>query len=235
MDKKLEEIDLKAFLFDMDGVLYDSMPNHAKAWVHAFESLGLKFTDYDVYMREGMTGSSTISEVFSTQLGREATEEECQRIYKFKSQCFEEFPIPPKMKDVEKVLSAIQAAEKEIFLVTGSGQLSLLDKLNHAFPGVFAKERMVTAYDVKKGKPDPEPYLIGLKKGRLRPEQAIVVENAPLGVRSAVAAGIFTIAVNTGILQDEELTKNGADLLYHSMEELYLDLPRIFSITKNAR
>lgn len=235
MDKKLEEIDLKAFLFDMDGVLYDSMPNHAKAWVHAFESLGLKFTDYDVYMREGMTGSSTISEVFSTQLGREATEEECQRIYKFKSQCFEELPIPPEMKDVDKVLSAIQAAEKEIILVTGSGQLSLIDKLNHSFPGVFAKERMVTAYDVKKGKPDPEPYLIGLKKGGLRPEQAIVVENAPLGVRSAVAAGIFTIAVNTGILQDEELTKNGADLLYHSMEELYLDLPRIFSIAKNAR
>ena len=119
--------------------------------------------------------------------------------------------------------------------MTGSGQLSLIDKLNHSFPGVFAKERMVTAYDVKRGKPDPEPYLIGLKKGGLRPEQAIVVENAPLGVRSAVAAGIFTIAVNTGILQDEELTKNGADLLYHSMEELYLDLPRIFSIAKNAR
>ena len=235
MDKKLEEIDLKAFLLDMDGVLYDSMPNHAKAWVHAFESLGLKFTDYDVYMREGMTGSSTISEVFATQLGRKATVEECQRIYKFKSQCFEELPIPPEMKDVDKVLSAIQAAEKEIILVTGSGQLSLIDKLNHSFPGVFAKERMVTAYDVKKGKPDPEPYLIGLKKGGLRPEQAIVVENAPLGVRSAVAAGIFTIAVNTGILQDEELTKNGADLLYHSMEELYLDLPRIFSIAKNAR
>ncbi len=233
MGRKLEDIELKAFLFDMDGVLYDSMPNHAKAWVHAFKSLGLKFTDYDVYMREGMTGSSTISEVFASQLGRSATEEECQRIYKFKSQCFENLPQPPKMKDVEKVLSAIQEAQKEIFLVTGSGQLSLLDKLNHSFPGVFARERMVTAYDVKKGKPDPEPYLMGLEKGGLRADQAIVVENAPLGVRSASSAGIFTIAVNTGILRDEELTKNGADLLYHSMEELYKDLPRILSATQN--
>ncbi len=234
MGRLLEDVDLKAFLFDMDGVLYDSMPNHAKAWVHAFVSLGLKFTDYDVYMREGMTGSSTINEVFSSQLGRRATEEECQRIYKFKSQYFESLPVAPVMKDVEKVLSAIQADGKGIFLVTGSGQMSLLDKLNHSFPGVFCKERMVTAYDVKKGKPDPEPYLMGLAKGGLRPDQAIVVENAPLGVRSAVAAGIFTIAVNTGILRDEELLGNGADLLYHSMEELSEDMPRILRVTKHA-
>lgn len=234
MNKKLEDLDLKAFLFDMDGVLFDSMPNHAKAWVHAFVSLGLKFTDYDVYMREGMTGSSTINEVFGAQLGRKATEEECQRIYQFKSQYFESLPTATVMKDVDGVLATIQAAEKDIFLVTGSGQASLLDKLNHAFPNVFAKERMVTAYDVKKGKPDPEPYLMALEKGNLMPNQAIVVENAPLGVRSAVAAGIFTIAVNTGILRDEELLSNGADLLYHSMAELKVDMPRILDITKHS-
>lgn len=235
MNKKLADVDLKAFLFDMDGVLFDSMPNHAKAWVHAFVSLGLKFTDYDVYMREGMTGSSTINEVFGAQLGRGATEEECQRIYQFKSQYFESLPAAHVMKDVDGVLATIQAAEKGIFLVTGSGQASLLDKLNHAFPDVFVKERMVTAYDVKKGKPDPEPYLMGLAKGGLQANQAIVVENAPLGVRSAVAAGIFTIAVNTGILRDEELLNNGADLLYHSMAELKADLPRILAETQHAR
>ncbi len=230
MGKNLEDIDLRAFLFDMDGVLYDSMPNHAKAWVHAFVSMGLKFTDYDVYMREGMTGSSTINEVFSSQLGRFASEEECQRIYKFKSQYFETLPAAPKMPHVEDVLNTIQASGKGIYLVTGSGQMSLLDKLNRSFPGVFCKERMVTAYDVKKGKPDPEPYLMGLEKAGVRADQAIVVENAPLGVRSAVAAGIFTIAVNTGILKDEVLLDNGADLLYHSMEELAKDLPRILRI-----
>lgn len=234
MKKNLADVDLKAFLFDMDGVLFDSMPNHAKAWVYAFESLGLHFTDYDVYMREGMTGSSTISEVFGSQLGRQATEEECQRIYQFKSNYFESLPAATVMKDVDGVLSAIQAAEKEIFLVTGSGQASLLDKLNHAFPGVFVKERMVTAYDVKKGKPDPEPYLMALEKGGLQAKQAIVVENAPLGVRSAVAAGIFTIAVNTGILRDEELLGNGADLLYHSMAELKADMPRILAETQHV-
>lgn len=234
MGKNLADLDLKAFLFDMDGVLFDSMPNHAKAWVHAFVSLGLKFTDYDVYMREGMTGSSTINEVFGAQLNRTATEEECQRIYQFKSKYFESLPAATVMKDVDGVLAAIQAAEKEIFLVTGSGQASLLDKLNHAFPGVFVKERMVTAFDVKKGKPDPEPYLMALEKGGLKANQAIVVENAPLGVRSSVAAGIFTIAVNTGILRDEELLNNGADLLYHSMAELKADMARILAVAQHT-
>ena len=70
---------------------------------------------------------------------------------------------------------------------------------------------------------------MALQKGGLNPDQAIVVENAPLGVKSAVAAGIFTIAVNTGILRDEELLNSGANLLYHSMEELLIDLPKILS------
>jgi beta-phosphoglucomutase-like phosphatase (HAD superfamily) len=79
---------------------------------------------------------------------------------------------------------------------------------------------MVTAYDVERGKPDPEPYLMALRKGGLAPDEAVVVENAPLGVQSAVAAGIYTIAVNTGPLDDRVLLDAGADLLLPSMRAL---------------
>ena len=104
-------------------------------------------------------------------------------------------------------------------VVTGSGQTSLLDRLNKNFPGIFQRELMVTAFDVKYGKPNPEPYLMALKKGGLQPNEAIVVENARLGVQAGVAAGIFTIAVNTGPLPDEALLGQGANLLFHSMQE----------------
>ena len=50
---------------------------------------------------------------------------------------------------------------------------------------------MVTAFDVKYGKPNPEPYLMALKKGGFKPNEALVIENAPLGVQAGVAAGIF--------------------------------------------
>ena len=79
---------------------------------------------------------------------------------------------------------------------------------------------MVTAFDVKYGKPNPEPYLMGLKKAGIAPNEAVVVENAPLGVKAGVAAGIFTIAVNTGPLPDSALLDEGANLLFGSMQEL---------------
>jgi len=57
-----------------------------------------------------------------------------------------------------------------------------------------------------------------LEKGGFLPNEAIVIENAPLGVQAGVAAGIFTIAVNTGPLPDEVLWDAGANLLFPSME-----------------
>lgn len=78
---------------------------------------------------------------------------------------------------------------------------------------------MVTAFDVKYGKPNPEPYLMALQKANIQANEAIVIENAPLGVRAGVAAGIFTIAVNTGPLPDSALLDEGANLLFHSMPD----------------
>ena len=90
---------------------------------------------------------------------------------------------------------------------------------------------MVTALDVKYGKPNPEPYLMALKKADVRANEALVVETAPLGVRASVAAGIFTVALNTGPLPDNALLDEGADLLFPSMpafneawEQLYAEL-----------
>lgn len=79
---------------------------------------------------------------------------------------------------------------------------------------------MVTSFDVKHGKPNPEPYLIGMKKANIEPWEGIVVENAPLGITAATAAKLFTVAVNTGPLPDKILIDAGADLLFSSMQEL---------------
>ena len=59
----------------------------------------------------------------------------------------------------------------------------------------------------------------GRQFGEIAPNNFIVVENAPLGVQAGVAAGVFTIAVNTGPLPDEVLLNQGANLLFHSMQE----------------
>ncbi len=211
---------LRAVLFDMDGVLYNSMPSHAKAWHRAMAHFGYDLPEQEAYMHAGRTGASTINIVSRRQRGVEESEERIQEIYRVKSQFFNEYPPAEPMPGALELLRKLQAQGLKILIVTGSGQASLLDRLNHHFPGVFCRELMVTAFDVKRGKPDPEPYLMGLQKGDLRADECVVVENAPLGVRAAKAAGIFTIAVNTGPLPDNALTDEGADLLLPSMQAL---------------
>lgn len=219
-EKGYSKINLKAVLFDMDGVLFDSMKNHAKAWNKAMSMYGMNLSEEEAYMHEGRTGASTINIVCMRERGCNADEEEIKKIYQTKSDIFNTLPKAEPMPGAYTLLRNIKESGLQPVLVTGSGQLSLIDNLNHHFPGIFQKEFMVTAFDVKYGKPNPEPYLMGLKKAGIAPNEAVVVENAPLGVKAGVAAGIFTIAVNTGPLPDSALLDEGANLLFGSMHEL---------------
>ena len=210
---------LRAVLFDMDGVLFDSMPNHAYAWSHAMTQFGLEMTAYEAYLHEGRTGSGTIDILTQRYWGRNATEEEIERIYAAKAELFNTLPEPKPMPGALEALTAARELGCKIVLVTGSAQTSLLERLEEHYPGFFCEELMVTGFDVKYGKPNPEPYLMGLQKAGVRAEEAIVVENAPLGVESAKGAGIFTIAANTGPLEDSILKDAGADIVVSGMKE----------------
>lgn len=204
---------IKAVLFDMDGVLYDSMPNHAKAWSTAVTEFGLSMSPHEAYLHEGRTGHGTINILAQRHWGRNATTEEMERIYAAKSALFNTCPEPQPMPGAAQLLQSIRSLGLTIVLVTGSAQHSLLTRLAHDFPGIFSAERMVTAFDVKHGKPHPEPYLMGLEKAGVNASEAIVIENAPLGVEAAHAAGIYTIAVNTGPLSPKVLLDAGADIV----------------------
>lgn len=221
---------LKAVLFDMDGVLFDSMPNHAYAWSHAMTDFGLKMEPEEVYMNEGRTGHGTINILSNRYWGRNATDEEVQKIYDAKSALFNTLPEPQPMPGAMELLNKVRAQGMMRVIVTGSATHALLDRVNAAYPDIFLPELMVTAFDVKHGKPNPEPYLMGLKKANIQADEAIVVENAPLGVQAAHAAGIFTIAVNTGPLKDEVLKEAGADIVLPSMQYLADHWEEIVSI-----
>ncbi|MDR1591533.1 MAG: HAD-IA family hydrolase [Prevotellaceae bacterium] len=229
-EKGYPDFNIKAFFFDMDGVLFDSMPYHAAAWTRAMRENGLSFTEYDAYLHEGRTGESTIDKFFLKQLHHPADKALKEAIYAAKSAYFNAYPPVSPVPDVEALLNDVKAYGFERYVVTGSAQESLIDNLEHYFPDIFHRDNIVSAFDVKYGKPDPEPYLIALRKAKIDPWQAIVVENAPLGVRSAVAAGIFTIGVNTGILRPEELQQEGANIVLPTMQALRELLPELIGI-----
>ena len=213
----------------MDGVLFDSMPNHAYAWSHAMTQFGLEMTAYEAYLHEGRTGSGTINILARRYWGRDATEKEIERIYAAKSEVFNTLPEPKPMRGASEALAAAKELGCKIVLVTGSAQLSLLDRLEEHYPGFFCEELMVTGFDVKRGKPDPEPYLMGLQKAGICAEEGIVVENAPLGVEAAHKAGIFTIAANTGPLEDSILKDAGADIVVPGLKDVATLLRQIIS------
>ena len=207
----------QAILFDMDGVLFDSMPLHAKCWVEACRKFGLNATEQDTYMNEGRTALSTIDIFTREQWGRAVRPEEVDEIYAEKCRLFNLCPEAPKMPGAEDVLRRVKDAGLRIAVVTGSGQGTLLQRLETNYRGFFRPELIVSSRDCQRGKPNPDPYLLGLERVGVDADAALVVENAPLGVMAAHAAGIFTIAVNTGPLPDCALLDAGADVLFPSM------------------
>ena len=216
-----EALSPKAVLFDMDGVLYDSMPNHAIAWQQSMAQFGIHMTADDAYATEGARGVDTIRKMVLEQQGREIDEAEAQRMYDVKSRIFHELPEAPVMKGMPELMQKITADGLQCCVVTGSGQRPLIQRILKDFGDFVDEQHITTAYDVSRGKPKPDPYLMGLQKaGNLKPWEAVVIENAPLGVRAGAAAKIFTVAVNTGPLPDQTLLDAGADLLFPSIEEI---------------
>ncbi len=211
----------KAVLFDMDGVLYDSMPNHAVAWQEAMSKYGIRMTAADAYATEGQRGPDTIRAMVREQQGREIDETEAQLMYDEKARLFGLMKKAPVMEGIVELMRKMKRDGMRMGVVTGSGQRPLIRRLSEDFGEFVSQDCIVTAYDVKRGKPHPEPYLTGLRKaGDFNAWEGIVVENAPLGVRAGVAAGIFTIAVNTGSLPVGVLEHEGANLIFGKMTDL---------------
>jgi beta-phosphoglucomutase len=202
---------LKAVFFDMDGVLYDSMPHHAHSWTKALAAKGIPYSEADTYENEGRTSTGTIQLSYRRHLNREAMHEEVESIYQHKTKLVSELPQPAIMPGIQAFMALVKDEGLEVMVVTGSKQPSLLKRLENDF-GILPSN-VVSGKDVTHEKPHPEPYEKALAKCEVQPNEALVIENAPLGVLSAKGAKIFTVAVNTGPLDDSILANAGADMV----------------------
>ena len=219
---------LRAVLFDMDGVLFDSMPYHADAWSKVMTDAGFNFSREDVYMNEGRTGADTINTASLAQFGKPATQELIETLCKAKCDIFDTYPSTPRMQGAIELVQKVKACGLTPMIVTGSGTPALLDRVQSNFPGLFDEKHIISSFNVKRGKPFPDPYLLALEKGSFAPNEVIVVENAPLGVTAGVAAELFTVAANTGPLDAKVLTDAGANLVFPSIQALHDEWEKLF-------
>ena len=223
---------LRAVLFDMDGVLFDSMPYHADAWSRVMTDAGFNFSKEDVYMNEGRTGADTINTASLAQFGKPATPELIDALCKAKCDIFDTYPPTPRMQGAVELVQKVKACGLTPMIVTGSGTPALLDRVQSNFPGLFDERHIISSFNVKRGKPFPDPYLLALEKGGFMPNEVIVVENAPLGVTAGVAAELFTVAANTGPLDAQVLTDAGANLVFPSIQALHDEWEKLFESLK---
>lgn len=225
----------RAALIDMDGVLYNSMPNHAEAWYRAVAPLGIECSREEFFMLEGSTRTRTINLLFNRAYGHDAPEEVSLELYHEKVRQFRLLESVEPMPGADVMIRELLSRNVRTVLVTGSSQGTLLECLDDDYPGAFNMPYRITGEDVKHGKPSAEPYLMGLQCAGVAAHEAIVIENAPLGVMAGVAAGVFTVAVNTGPIPSQALRDAGADIVFDSMPAFAEQLPQLIDIINTMR
>jgi beta-phosphoglucomutase len=181
---------LRGVLFDFDGVIGDTMEDNYRAWVHAFGLYGASFSQREYFLLEGDKVDNIASRVLTEfgkdpALGKDVAQKK-DEFYK----AHNSFKFSAGIPDAVKIL---QQAGVKIGCVSGGARRRLINE--KTAPILDLMDALVTSDDVTRGKPDPEPYLKGISKLGLPAESVMVVENAPLGVASAKAAGLFCLAV----------------------------------------
>lgn len=204
---------LKAVIFDMDGVLTDSMPYHARAMETVFNGLGIAIDPQDIYEREG----EKTGDVVRFLLEKETDEFSKYDVGSIVQKYIAEFRRIAEFRVFGGMEACLHELKKKFLLavVSGSDKPIVYDIMGSKFPGIF--NVIVTGDDVRHGKPAPDPYLRAVDMLEIGKDECFVVENAPMGVDSALSAGLCCIGVPT-YLEPGKLER--ADLILRDHGEL---------------
>ena len=181
----------KAILFDFDGTIADTMQDLFLAWKRAFEDFEIEIKKEDYFPLEGMK----LSEIAKTISKKYNLSADSLKILELKERYYLEkysFSLYP---GVLNLISSLKNREVKIAIVSASPLEKLVKTAPEEF--LFKFDVIISGNDTREGKPSPEPYLMAMKKLNVLPKECIVVENAPLGIKSAKTAGAYCIAVTT--------------------------------------
>jgi beta-phosphoglucomutase len=204
----------KAVIFDMDGVIIDSMPYHFLAWYEALRPYGVRVSCFEVYSKEGEKWEKTLKELLARS-GIKPAPKLLAEIFSSRQRIFKKLFRRFIFKGAREFILCLYRRGYALGLVTGTP----LKEVHKILPReIFSLFRAIVAGDqVKKGKPDPAPYLKASRILKSTPNQCLVVENAPLGIESAKRAGMFCVAVTTSL--PKEYLKQ-ADIIVDKLQDI---------------
>ncbi|MDO5089061.1 MAG: HAD family phosphatase [Leptotrichiaceae bacterium] len=204
MSKKLFE-NLDLFIFDMDGLLFDTETVYVDYGKKLAENKGYIINDSIVEKTTGMTNEATKA-IYIEEFGEDFPYDELSsEIYKYIIEQGKKCQIPL-MEGVEEFLEYLYDNGKKMVLATSADRL-MADTLieNKGLKKYFSF--IITSNDVKNGKPDPEVFLIGAEKVGVSPERTVVFEDSLNGIRAAYSAGMLPVMIPDKIQPTEEIGK----------------------------
>ncbi len=180
----------KAYLFDCDGTIADSMPLHYVAWSRALSEWNCEFSEELFYSWGGMP----VAEIISTLNEKRGLHMPVQTVASRKEELY--FEILPQLKAVPEVLEHIESSFGRIpfAVVSGSTRDSVTASLQ-ALKLLDRFETLVCAGDYERSKPDPEPFLIAAARLGVAPEDCLVFEDTDMGIQAAASAGMAAVKI----------------------------------------
>lgn len=183
--------ELRAVIFDVDGVLVRSMEKHHEAYQRAFETVGARIGQDEVFENEGRRNREVVERLAEARR-LSLPKEKLDELSRIKQDAFRAFGPMPFYPGAKELVESLHARGVKVAAVTGTSRANV----EHHFGDLAGRFSLIVAgEDYAKGKPDPEPYRRALESLGVSPDEAVVVENAVLGIRSAKAAGIRVVAI----------------------------------------
>jgi len=208
----------RALIFDMDGVIIDSVPLHYRSYATILKKYGLPN-----YSREEFDQTMGYRSVDIFRLKKDkyhldlVPETAAKEKEAFLSDLFDR-----ELKLCDGTIQLLDLARNNDFKIAlgTTGNRKVVDYVLKRFDLRTYFDVVLSADDIKYGKPDPEVFLVGSQKLGVEPKNCLVLEDAPLGIDAAHNANMRCIAVTTSY-ERSKLTK--ADLIVDSLSEIGLE------------
>ena len=180
----------RAYLFDCDGTIVDSMPLHYIAWKTAFAEWNCPFPEDLFYSWGGKPTReiiATLNEMHGLAMPVEALAEHKEEIY---------FTLLPQLKAIPEVLELIEAEHGRIpFAVVSGGRRNSVTKALSALDLIDKFETIVGSEDYVNSKPAPDAFLLAAERLGVPPQNCLAFEDTDMGIAAAAAAGMATVKI----------------------------------------
>lgn len=206
---------MKAAIFDLDGVIVNTVPLHFKAWQRMFKEYGKDFTFEDYKEKVDGIPRTDGAKAILTDLSDEDLKKAGDKKQAYLLEYLEKEKIPAYDTTVDLIKSIKKDGLKIGVISSSKNCMSILKKIN--LVDIF--DVIITGNDITKGKPDPQAFFMAAERMSSEPKACVVFEDAVLGVEAAKNAGMKCVGIDR-YGSPERLKK--ADLVVSDLGEITL-------------